>query len=137
MVAGKTPIIRFAALIPLLLLPVAASGIQPAGGGERDVPGTMQRIQQFQACIEQLDQSALAAIDRRSMTVDAEIRALCARGERDKAQEKAAAWAREAEAAPVVREMIRCGEIMKDRIPDFPSMGLEEEYAGRHVCDMD
>lgn len=124
-------------MILLQLLPGTAFGVLAAGGSDLEAPDTGRQIQQFQTCIERLDLSALETIDRRSMTVEEEIQSLCARGKIDAARKKAVSWAREAAAAPVVREMIRCGEIMKDRVPDLPFMGLDEDYAGRHVCDME
>jgi len=120
-----------------LLLPAAAFGQDFQNMSESDMRDMMQQMQQFQTCIEQIDQSAMKEIDRRSVQIEAEIKSLCAQGKRDEAQEKAIVWGKEVDANPAVQEMIRCGEIMKGQLPDIPFMGLEEDYAGKHVCDME
>jgi len=123
--------------IMILLLPGAAFGQNFQGMSESDMRNMQQQMQQCQTCIEQIDQSAMEEIDRRSVQIDAEIKSLCARGKRDEAQAKAIAWGKEVAANPAVQEMIRCGEIMKGQVPDIPFTGLDREYAGKHVCDME
>ncbi|HHO48922.1 MAG TPA: hypothetical protein ENN06_10820 [Desulfobacteraceae bacterium] len=125
---------RYLALI-ILLLPVAASGQHFSSMSESDLRDMTQQMERFQTCIEQIDQEAMKEIDRRSIKVEALIQSLCARGKRDEAQEKALSWAREAAAEPAVQEMKRCGEIMKEQIPDLPFLELEEDIARHHVCD--
>jgi len=123
--------------IMILLLPGVAFGQNFQGMSESDMQNMMQQMQQFQTCIEQIDQSAMEEIDRRSVKMDAEIKSLCARGKRDEAQEKAIAWGKEVAADPAVQETIRCGEIMKGQVPDIPFKGLDKDYSSQHVCDME
>ncbi len=122
------------AVVMFVLLPVCAVAQNFQNMNEEDMQKMMMQAQKVQACMEKIDQADLKAIEQRSNKFDAEIKALCAQGKRDKAQKKAIAFGREMAKNPVLLEMKRCGELMRGVMPDMP-MVEEYEESDTHVCD--
>lgn len=126
---------QFAAII-IFLLPVAAFAQFPQGMNEMDVQKMMQQAQAMQACMEQVDQTALQKFQVRAREVNEEIKSLCAAGKRDEAQKVAMDFAMEAEKDKAVQEMKKCGELAKDMMPQqMPETYEDLDYSRQHVCD--
>jgi hypothetical protein len=115
----------------LLLLPMTAQAQNPYDMGGEEMNRMMM---QMESCMENIDEARMDALQGRSDQVNAEIRALCAQGKRDKAQQRAVAFGREMAADPTVKQMRRCGEMMQGMLPELDYMTEEEARAG-HVCD--
>lgn len=124
------PLVSCAAVLSLAAM---AAG---QGMDEADMERMMQRAGEMQACMEELDESALQAMQSEGEAKAAEVDALCAAGERDAAQDAAMAYAKELAQSPEVQQMRKCAAMMRDAMPampePFPTVGEMNE---RHVCD--
>lgn len=95
----------------------------------------MQKLQQMQQCMENIDQKQLQAMEKQQQQFEAEIKPLCKSGKRDQAQQKAIEYARQMMKNPAIKAMQKCSEIAKGMMPDMPVMEMEEELDSQHVCD--
>lgn len=121
-----------ALLLSLLLLsPVAAVAQDFPAMPQMD----MQKLQQMQECMQQVDQKQLKAIENQQQQFDTEIRALCKSGKRDQAQQKAIAYAKKIMNNPAIKAMQKCGDIVRGMMPEMPVMQMEKELESQHVCD--
>lgn len=112
----------------LLLLPMTVIALAVQAGGNVD----MEQVQKMQECMSRIDQSRLEALSARAETMDKEIKALCAAGKRDQAQDRAMEYGREISSAPVMQQMKKCGEMARGMMQQMPMM---DDYSDRHVCD--
>ncbi len=131
-----------ATLLALLILaPVAAfaQDYTSKNNSEQNIPGmsqiNMQKIQQMQECIADVDQKQLQSIEQLQSKFDAEITSLCASGKHDTAQKKAMAYAKQMMNNPAIKAMQKCSEIAKGMMPDMPMMDMDENMDGHHVCE--
>lgn len=128
-------------LLPALLAFLFGATIATAQNhptvNQSDMKKMMQVMQKVQACMEELDQAELDALQRSSEQAMQKIDALCAQGKRDQAQDRAYDYAQKMSSDPTVQQLRRCGEMADGAIPmDIIPRTLEkEDYAGRHVCD--
>jgi len=103
---------------------------------EADMQRMMQRAGEMQACMAELDESALQALQSESEAKAAEVEALCAAGERDEAQDAAMAYAKEIAQSSEIQQMRKCAEMMRDVMPAMPkAFPTVQEMDERHVCD--
>jgi hypothetical protein len=114
-----------------LLLPVVAVA--------QDIPAIseemMLQLQNMQTCMEGVDQEAMQAFELRSSQMDSELKALCASGKRDEAQQLAISFGQEMAKTSVLQEMKRCGEMMKGAaMPNMPIV-KDTDYSFLPVCD--
>ena len=119
----------------LLLVPLTSYAQNYPGMNEADMQKMMQQMEKMQSCMEKVDQSKLKALEQRSKKMEAEIKSLCANGKREKAQQQAIAFGREIATDPSIKSMIKCGEIMKDAMPQITFKGVDSENTDTHVCD--
>ncbi len=121
--------------VMLLLVTVIAQGYQ--GMSEADMQRMMQGMQESQACMQGIDQARLDAFSQRAEQVESEVKALCARGERDAAEKKGLAFAREVNTDPDIQKMRKCGEQMRGMMPSMPFMDQagSTDASGKHICD--
>ncbi len=128
---------KIAAIILLLLMPTVASAQNYQGMNE----GDMQQMQKMQSCMQEVDQAKLKVIEQRSYQLEAEVKSLCAKGKRDKAQDKAISFGMEMMNDPEMLKMRKCGEMMKGTMPTMPAiptmpyMDQEKDSSSNHVCD--
>ncbi len=122
---------------PLLLLSLIL--LNPVAVIAQNFPGMpqmdMQKLQQMQECMQQVDQTQLQAIEKQQQQFDTEIRALCKNGKRDQAQQKAIAYAKKMMNNPAIKAMQKCGEIARGMMPEMPVTRMEKELESQHVCD--
>jgi hypothetical protein len=123
-----------------LLLPVTASAQNyPGMGGmsESDMQNMMQRAQQMQTCMQGIDQSRLQEFEQRASAVQAEVKSMCARGNRDDAQQEAISFAQEAAGNPDIRKMVECTAGMSNMMPKIPftDQASTTDTSAGHVCD--
>jgi len=123
--------------IPVMLLPVTVIAQGYQGMSEADMQRMMQGMQESQTCMQGIDQARLDAFSQRAEQVKSEIKALCARGERDAAEQKGLAFAREVNTDPDIQKMRKCGEQMSGMMPSMPFMAQagSTDASGKHVCD--
>ena len=118
-----------------LLLPVTALAQNYPAMNEADMQKMMQQMEKMQSCMEKIDQGKLEAFGVRSEQMEAEINALCARGKRDEAQQKAMAYGKEITNDAVMKAMMKCTEGMQAMMPELSFTGVDEDSTGLHVCD--
>lgn len=121
-------------LVISLLVPLVASAQNIQGMNEADMQKMMQQMQQVQICMQNIDQSRLQVLEQRSQQMESEIRALCAEGRRDEAEQRAISFGREVSQDPDIQAMRACGEQMQGLLPELP-FSEPENSASRHVCD--
>jgi Skp family chaperone for outer membrane proteins len=122
--------------ICILLLPASVFAQPPQNMGNVDVQKMMQQAQEMQVCIGNVDQTELQKFQQRAMEVNKEIKSLCAAGKRDKAQNLAIDFAKEAAENSAMQEMKKCGELAKGMMPETPEQeDKETDYSKQHVCD--
>ncbi len=120
------------AVVLLLLLPIVAMAQNYQGMSEADMQNMMQEMQ---ACMQNVDQNKLKALEQRSNQFEAEMKSMCASGKRDEAQAKAIAFGMEINNDPTIQAMRKCGEIMKGMMPMMPIMKQDKDFSKHHVCD--
>jgi len=128
---------KIATSILALLLPVTAIAQNYQGMSEQDMQKMMQQMQEMQTCMQDIDQSRMEEFEQRANTVEAEVKSLCASGNRDAAQQKGIAFAQEIMSDPDFQKMRKCSEKMKDAMPAMPYMNQASgpDSSTSHVCD--
>jgi len=119
----------------LLILPATALAQNYQGMGEADMQKMMLQMQQAQACMADLDQAELQKFGEQAKRMDASVKALCASGKRDEAQQEAVTFAREVNSNPSMRKMQECSKMMAGMpgMPAIPQGASEDD--NRHICD--
>lgn len=121
----------------LFLMPaiVFAQNNQPMN--QQQMQKIMQQMQEMQKCMQQVDRTRMEKMGQRAEQVDAKIKALCAKGARDEAQEMAMAFGKEMLNDPDMKIMRKCTENVKEIMPkmEMPLADLPEDLSKRHVCD--
>lgn len=127
--------------IAVLALIAAAAAYAQAPGMTPEMQQRMQDMQQnmgqMQKCFASIDQKALEGLQVRAKEMEAEVKRLCAAGERDAAQRQAIAYGIEMSKHPELVKMRKCGEGMPGMpVPGqfFPKDQAEQE-ARKHICD--
>ena len=120
----------------LLILPTISFAQSYQDMSDTDTQKLMQQMQQAQACMAGIDQAELKKFEQRANQMDASVKALCASGKRDEAQEEAVAFARDVSNNPSMHKMQECGKMMSG-MPGMPSIpqGAAGEDDNRHICD--
>lgn len=129
---------RHAFLVSLLLPALAtAQGYGAPQMNQEQMQQMMQQMQGMQTCMQNIDQAALEAFQQKGEQLNAEIKALCAAGQRDAAMAKAMAFGKEAASDPTMKQMQQCGQGMKDMLPNLPHVPHSRDEGGkpRHICD--
>lgn len=123
----------------LTLIVVATAWAQQPGM----TPGMMQNMQknmaEMQKCFASIDQKALERLQVQAKEMEAEVKRLCAAGDRGGAQDKAIAYGIEMSKDPELQKMRKCGEGMQAMAMTMPGQFFpkdEAEQASRkHICD--
>jgi hypothetical protein len=121
----------------LLFTPLTALAQQ--GMSQQEMEQMMAEVQKMQACLQGIDQSALKKLEEEQKTFEKEIKAMCASGDRDQAQEKAISYTKDIMNSPEIVKMRKCTEnltgMAKQMVPDMSFEALQKEFDKRHVCD--
>ena len=126
---------KISAIILLLLMPMVTVAQNYQGMNEGEMQKMMQQMQKMQSCMQNVDQAKLKVFEQRSYQMEAEIKSLCASGQRDEAQEKAVSFGTEMAKDPTMQAMRKCGKMMKGMMPKMPFMDQDKDRSSRHVCD--
>ncbi len=126
---------KISTCILLLLIPMIAAAQNYQGMNEEDMQKVMQQMQKMQACMQNVDQDKLKALEQRSKKFEAEVKSMCDSGKRDKAQQKAISFGMEIAKDPSMQQMRKCGELSKGMMPKMPFMDQDKDYSSHHVCD--
>ncbi len=125
---------KISASILIMLIPIVAAAQNYQGMNEGDMQKMMEQMQKMESCMQNVDQEELKVIEKRSYQVEDEVKALCAVGKRDEAQNKAIAFGEEVAKSPALQAMRKCGEMMP-RMPKMPFTDEDHDYSSDHVCD--
>jgi hypothetical protein len=116
-----------------------AASQYPMGMNSADMQNMMQQMQKAQACMEKIDQDEIQALEEKAKAIQADMKSLCAKGERDKAQQKAMSYAKDIMGNPTVKELQKCSKMMqgamKGMMPDMSLLSEDKDYTSKHVCD--
>lgn len=123
------------AVLLFLLIPVMSVAQNYPGMSEADMQKMMQQMQKMESCLENVDESKLKALEQRSKQMETKVKSLCAKGKRNEAQKEAMAFGTETANDPTIKTMMKCGEMMKDVMPEISFAELAKEGANHHVCD--
>ncbi|MGI9537897.1 MAG: hypothetical protein ACR2PB_12560 [Desulfocapsaceae bacterium] len=128
---------KTAIIILLLLTPVLALAQNTGGMNQGNMQNMMQVMQQVQECMAGIDQAKLQELQVRSEKMSKEIKGLCSKDQRDKAQKTAISFAKEIASDPTLKQMQKCGEMAQGALPMMGTVETfdEKEYANKHVCD--
>jgi predicted transcriptional regulator len=109
------------------------------GMSEAEMQQMMQQMQEAQACMEKIDQAELDALEKRAKQFEAEMKSLCASGNRDKAQDRAMVYMKEIVNSSAVKDAKRRAEKMKGAMQgmmqNMPLVDQDKDYTNMHVCD--
>jgi 3'-phosphoadenosine 5'-phosphosulfate (PAPS) 3'-phosphatase len=122
-----------------LLLIAQISQAAPPGMSEQQMQQMMMQAQEAQKCFSKLDQSKFDELEAKGKKMQAEIKALCAAGKRDKATSTVMKYSKEMQNDPHLKAMRKCGELMAGSMAGMPQLNMlptedSQEEAG-HICD--
>jgi protein tyrosine phosphatase (PTP) superfamily phosphohydrolase (DUF442 family) len=115
-----------------MLFPVVATA-----QNQNDMGKMMQALQEMQQCMAQVDQEELRKFEQESEKMEANVRALCAQGKRDQAQNEAIKFGEKMMTNPTLIQMKECGEKAKGLVPEGTIEGRDDAFdpSESHVCD--
>jgi len=124
----------------LLLFPVLAYAEKPAGMdngnmSEQNMQMLAKKMQEMQKCMESIDKTELAEVEKRSIAFEKKIRSLCAKGKRDQAQKEALSFGKNMSKHPAMQSMNKCAESMGKAMQDMPRPGQDVDFSNTHACD--
>ncbi|MBV1930230.1 MAG: hypothetical protein KUG71_00825 [Porticoccaceae bacterium] len=129
-------------LFGLFMVLISASATaQPQGMSQADMQKMMQQAQAMQACMANVDQASLKALEKKGRKLEAKIKQLCADGQRDKAMATAMQAGMEISQDPLLKDMKKCTEMMptmlSDMMTDIPFSDSQNDKgkSGKHICD--
>ena len=127
---------RIVAIMLFLLFPGVAAAQNP-NMQDVDMGKMMQAVQEMQQCMVKVDQRELRKLEQETKEMEAEFRALCGQGERDKAQKEAIRFSKKMMMNPTLMQMKECGEITKGFVPEGAMEEQDETFDSSkdHVCD--
>ena len=117
-----------------VLFPVVAFA-QGNPGMPPNMQMDMEQMQKAMACMENLDRSSFEGLEQEGKKMEAEIGALCRKGSRDEAQDKAMAYGKDMMNRPEIKKMRECSKLAAGMMPKMPFDKYAEENKNRHVCD--
>jgi Skp family chaperone for outer membrane proteins len=108
---------------------------QSNSGTSEDMTKMLEQAMKAQACMQDIDTSEFEKLEQEGKKMQAEIKALCAGGKRDQAQDQAIAYSKEMMALPAMQKMRECSELMRGMLPKMPFDNFEEEFKNKNICD--
>jgi predicted lipoprotein len=118
-----------------LLLPFVASGQNVGGMDQAQMQQMMQKMQGMQACMAGINKDDLKAFEQRAKQLGAEVKALCASGNKSEAMAKAMSFGKEAESNSTLQAMKKCGEGMPQMIPkDLGQFSNNSANEHKDIC---
>jgi hypothetical protein len=125
-------------VLAILFIPVAVFAENYPGFDQQQMQAMMQKAQEMQACMNNVDQTEMQELERRGKLLEVEVKKLCASGRRSEAQSKAIAFTKEFANSSSMKEVQKCGEMAKEIMSAFPKVAQSSENndaAGGHICD--
>jgi len=126
---------KFTLLMIVVLLALPAYAQNAPNMDEQSMQQMMEQAQKMQVCMQNIDQSRMPELERKSHAVEAEIKELCAEGKRDRAEQRAIDFAMEMSQDKDIQALRKCGELMQGVLPQMPFADYEQSAGSKHVCD--
>ncbi len=108
-------------------------------GSQAEAPTGMQALiqqaQQAQLCMQDIDTSVFDKMEKEGSQVESKVKALCANGQRGKAQKVAIDYSRKMMNSEEMKKVRECGESLRGMMPVMPYDNMEENFKNKHVCD--
>jgi hypothetical protein len=108
---------------------------QSNSGTSEDMTKMLEQAMKAQACMQDIDTSEFERLQQEGEKMEVEVKALCASGKRDQAQDQAIAYSKEMMALPAMQKMRECSELMRGLLPEMPFDNFEEEFKNKNICD--
>lgn len=128
----------------LFVLPVLGAGLawgQGQGGPDgQQMERAMQGMGEMMACMQKVDQQEMRALGERAQAMEKEMKALCAEGRRDEAQQRAMEFGSDMAQSESFQQLRECGEMAQQalaQMPDYSEYYDSSDGDGSppHVCD--
>jgi mannitol-specific phosphotransferase system IIBC component len=121
------------------LLILTQIGHAAPGMSDQQMQQMMLKAQEAQKCFSKLDRSKFDEIEAKGKKMQAEIKALCDAGKRDKAMSTAMEFSKQMENDPLTIEMRKCSEMMDGAMGGMPQSFMPTAEDGEedegHICD--
>ena len=96
----------------------------------------LQQMAAMQNCMMQIDLQEMASMEKRSSTMETELRSLCAQGNESAAKQRALAFSEEVMNSKTMQAMKKCAAMMPGmeqqmEVPDF-----KQELEKQSICDI-
>ena len=100
-------------------------------------PEEMQQMMlEMQACMENIDQAEMQALEQRANQFEAKLKKMCAAGKQAEALAMAISFGQEIANNAAVQTLKKCSEMMTGMIPVQPFMEQDKYVEGVNVCAM-
>ncbi len=121
----------------ILIMPVVVFAENPIGIDQQQMQAMMEKAQEMQACMNNVDKAEMKELEIRGRQLEAEVKQLCALGKRSEAQNKAIAFTKEFASSASMKEIQKCGEMAKEIMSGFPKVtqSTEKSVSEGHICD--
>lgn len=126
---------KWVVICVVLLMPVSVLAQNYPAMDQQQMQAMMGQMQEMQKCMQQVDQARMEELGQRADEMDAKVKALCAEGKRDEAQDVAMEFGEEMMADPDMTIMRKCSENAPAMMQGMPQVEGPEELSQRHVCD--
>lgn len=124
-------------LLIILFMPLVVFAENYPGFDSQQMQGMMKKAQEMQACMQNVDQAEMRALEQKGKQMQIEVKKLCAAGKRDQALDVAIEYSQEMAKSPAIQEMKKCGEMMQEMMPELSQ--FSKDYSGDnsdgHICD--
>ena len=116
---------------------LSAAAQNPQGMSQEQLEQMMQGMNQMASCFQSIDQERLETMSREAEAKQAELKQLCADGQRDQAQQEAMAYGMKMMESEEFKQLQKCGEMAGAMMPemDYSVYQTDGEGESRHVCD--
>lgn len=118
-----------------LFLPITGFAQNYQGMNEADMQKMMQQMEKMKSCMEKVDEQELKAIEQRSKQIEEEVKALCASGKRDEAQQKAISLGEEIANSPTMQQVSKCDGMIDEMMAKMAFTAEDKPSETLHVCD--
>lgn len=114
----------------LMLIPFSISAQQTntSMNNQVEMEKMMKSMQEMQNCMMKIDKNEIIKLEKKTQAFDKEIQALCIKGKREQAQQRAKNIFKNMVNDPVSKKLKECTDIMKNMPSQF-------EVKESHVCD--
>lgn len=100
----------------------------------KDVQNMMQKMQEMQTCMGNINQPDIENLKQRSEKLQSELKSLCVSGKRQTAQKKAIAFSKEVSQMPIMKTVRKCSKIIDGVLPKVSFPDLSDD-SNSHICD--